>query len=818
MGVDEELSNCGKQIKRFVGKWQNIILPGKIKRNIKSEGYLSGQYRLTLDQDQVMELLVGKDLYSDPSVFVRELIQNAIDAVRTRKQLDNNLPTYWKAQINIRSWMDDEGYHWFRIEDNGIGMTEDTIMNFFLKIGRSYYTSETFQQAKLRCKADPDYMPISRFGIGILSCFMGDKGTNRVEVSTKHFNEYGIYYPALRLSMHGMNGYYYMASKEKNHLPGPMKGVTQKEKEQYLKQAGTVIAVRTNLYQTGKYKGFKEIVDRYVVFPPAAIHYDGVEGSFDYLTESDFISSIHEIQPSIDLNENSLEFLLSKSQLNEINDERPELSFSECPKILLKCIPLDYYTDSPFLTGAVLTAKVIGNHDPITINLGKRKELANVKIELFVDNATNELGLKISLVFGKNFSRKMDLVEENGPHNRIYFELHEDDPYISDIIEAFYHSDINNPRWKDYMKQKYNVSSSELSKKIREIDDKIKRNSDISREDIETFHAYQTIIKEWRFIACKLSQFDWYTKYFNDIKNKTGIHSLVAHNGILCGNGDFFVTTAYKQNLGTIVLLKDKYRPNIDVARDSIRTLTLEASSDLEVIRNYINSHGFNLVADMAGIDEVGYSYLPMKMYCSLLEQRSDLVKKVMINTDKGIYSLEDLCAKVQEYGKMRIINFPLISNRSYWGSKKNGNLYAYLGAAYIRKNFSLRLKLEKYYSEVYVLAKDWDNSCSYDEILPSNFFIAPLESNCKILTTGNLYQRYGCNANHCFSVWIQKNCISLHKYVPGIFKEMLRVIGEEAGENLVNNVNELLLRLRNIPSELFNIPDELFITLEDLC
>ena len=157
-------------------------------------------------------------LYSDPSVFVRELIQNAIDAVRTREQLDKNLPSDWKGQINIRCWMDQEGYHWFRIEDNGIGMTEDIIMNYFLKIGSSYYSSDTFLKAKLQCNADPDYMPISRFGIGILSCFMGDNETNQVEISTKHFKEGNIYHPALRLSMHGINGYYYLSNKDKRHI------------------------------------------------------------------------------------------------------------------------------------------------------------------------------------------------------------------------------------------------------------------------------------------------------------------------------------------------------------------------------------------------------------------------------------------------------------------------------------------------------------------------------------------------------------------------------------------------------------------------
>ena len=287
--VDLELDECSKMLRRFAGTWNDFVLPAKVDRHIQSEGYLSGQYRITLEQDQVMELFVGENLYSDPAVFVRELIQNAIDAVRTRKQLDRSLPSDWTGQINIRTWSE-RGYQWFRIEDNGIGMTEDIIRNYFLKVGRSYYNSDEFRQEKHRCKADPDYTPVSRFGIGILSCFMGDKKTNQVEVSTKHFSENGIYYPALRLSMRGINGYYYMADQEKGHTPEPMQGVTDEERALYRNEPGTIIAVRTNLYQTGKYRGFREIIDQYVLYPEVPIHFESAEeGSFEYHTEKEFI-------------------------------------------------------------------------------------------------------------------------------------------------------------------------------------------------------------------------------------------------------------------------------------------------------------------------------------------------------------------------------------------------------------------------------------------------------------------------------------------------------------------------------------------------
>ena len=43
--------------------------------------------------------------------------------------------------------MDEEGYHWFRVEDNGTGMTKEIIENHFLKIGSSYYASDAFETA-----------------------------------------------------------------------------------------------------------------------------------------------------------------------------------------------------------------------------------------------------------------------------------------------------------------------------------------------------------------------------------------------------------------------------------------------------------------------------------------------------------------------------------------------------------------------------------------------------------------------------------------------------------------------------------------------
>ena len=177
--VDRELSDCLGALRYCTKRWRDLVLPRKISRKIISRGYETGEFRFTLDQNKVLDLLVGDELYQDPGVFVRELVQNAIDAVRTREKMDRNRPASWKPQINIRCWMDEEGYHWFRIEDNGTGMNREIVEKYFLKVGSSYYASDDFQRDKYRNEVEPGYQPISRFGIGVLSCFMGDRERSR---------------------------------------------------------------------------------------------------------------------------------------------------------------------------------------------------------------------------------------------------------------------------------------------------------------------------------------------------------------------------------------------------------------------------------------------------------------------------------------------------------------------------------------------------------------------------------------------------------------------------------------------------------------
>lgn len=822
--VDTELSGCRQQLDCYVGKHRDLVLPRRIKRHIESEGYMSGEYRLTLDQGQVMELLVGRNLYHDPAVFVRELLQNAIDAVRTREKLDRNLPADWKPRINISSWMDSEGYHWFRIEDNGIGMTEEIIREFFLKIGRSYYNSDEFLKAKLRCKADPNYMPISRFGIGILSCFMGDEQTNLVEVSTKHFEENGEMYPSLRMRMSGLSGYYYLASSEDYHEPGEMRGRSEPEKKPYLSQPGTAIAVRKNLYQTGKYRGFKEIVDRYVVYPSVPVHYDGDEGSFDYPTENEFINAIHNIRDSDNLEElGLLEFPLSNDQIKEIQKDIPTIEFSEKPTLKLKCVPLDSFTESTNLSGAILLANACGYAREINLNIAGEKVKTTVAINTVKGRNCNTLGIKVSLEFPDYFSKQMDLAEkkqemlDRGRDVSRLYEKYETDRLMQEIVHAIIHEHVEAPEWKKYVIRNAGISVAVLNSKIRLIQKEYYEILGIMPGDedmLKRFRVFARMKKEWEFDLCNLDDYEWYTKYFWSIKKAAGSKSVVAHNGIYCGSANFFYHEWNEsEELGTIILLKDNYRPTVDVSRDTIRQIPLETACDLEILRHQIKKQGFDFKGNYNVLDEANYPYISTREYMNLLNNRPDFITRLCFSTSDGELSAAAIDEKVKKGKRIEFTGCPTLNNHGY--NSRNEHLYDYLCAAYLRSKYILFADISQYRSDIVIAGMVNDSHDKIIEIFSPTFFL-DTQNETKYLTHKSGYWRKACNASHRLSQFIISNAEQLQRRVPGLFFEMLRSLAEDDAQTIIIVINDLLKRLKNLPDIGIIVPSDLQLAKDD--
>lgn len=111
------------------------------------------QQRFQVHLKGIIELL-SHHLYSSPAVFVRELLQNATDALRARAQVEAGLPG--EVHISVQGGT-------IVFEDSGIGLREDEIHRFLATIGES-------SKREVIAERRADF--IGQFGIGLLSCFM----------------------------------------------------------------------------------------------------------------------------------------------------------------------------------------------------------------------------------------------------------------------------------------------------------------------------------------------------------------------------------------------------------------------------------------------------------------------------------------------------------------------------------------------------------------------------------------------------------------------------------------------------------------------
>ncbi|GAS92473.1 ATP-binding protein [Mycolicibacterium brisbanense] len=107
--------------------------------------------------------LLSKNLYSSPSVYVRELIQNAVDAITARDALGG--PAAPRV-ISISPYgiaSPDSPAGEFMITDAGIGISPEQVEQFLATVGASSKSEELEQRRRTY---------LGQFGIGLLSCFL----------------------------------------------------------------------------------------------------------------------------------------------------------------------------------------------------------------------------------------------------------------------------------------------------------------------------------------------------------------------------------------------------------------------------------------------------------------------------------------------------------------------------------------------------------------------------------------------------------------------------------------------------------------------
>jgi molecular chaperone HtpG len=225
-GIQRELDTSWAVLGELYGRHDRLRGLGlrirRITSNLASDGFRRAlsfvpiRARVTADPDLVS--LLVRPLYDSPQVGVRELVQNAVDAVRERRDLATHYgsadaalppevldPLAPGADVVVRlvdrqdstpteaaggpplSWTS-----WIEVVDRGIGMTPEIVQQYFLVAGASYRKSDAWrsfhelpgeESADDRHRVRSRVLRSGRFGIGALAPFLlGDE----IDVLTRH--------------------------------------------------------------------------------------------------------------------------------------------------------------------------------------------------------------------------------------------------------------------------------------------------------------------------------------------------------------------------------------------------------------------------------------------------------------------------------------------------------------------------------------------------------------------------------------------------------------------------------------------------------
>ncbi|MFB9278671.1 ATP-binding protein [Cohnella cellulosilytica] len=228
MDIQNELDVCWAVLGEAYGRYQELnqlkISIRRVRSNLENKWYADSlpylPEKVRFDSDpEVIKLLVSPLYGGNPSYGVRELIQNAVDACNELKHLYKlrKKRRGYTSEIKVSIFQTGSDYY-FQIEDNGIGMSAEVIVNYFCKAGASYRNNNDWKTSFTE-DGITQIARSGRFGVGALAAFLlGD----RIEVTTKNIDS--------------PKGYSFMASLDD----------TQIEVNSIARATGTTIRIKIN--------------------------------------------------------------------------------------------------------------------------------------------------------------------------------------------------------------------------------------------------------------------------------------------------------------------------------------------------------------------------------------------------------------------------------------------------------------------------------------------------------------------------------------------------------------------------------------------
>jgi molecular chaperone HtpG len=137
------------------------------------------------DTGKILNIVINS-LYSDPDIFLRELLSNASDAIHKRKFLGQTEPSILNSGENEIFVHVDEKKKTIELVDTGIGLSADELIETLGTIARSGTSSFLDSIDEATDSKDAAKALIGKFGVGFYSAFMV---AEKVSVTTRKAGE-----------------------------------------------------------------------------------------------------------------------------------------------------------------------------------------------------------------------------------------------------------------------------------------------------------------------------------------------------------------------------------------------------------------------------------------------------------------------------------------------------------------------------------------------------------------------------------------------------------------------------------------------------
>lgn len=137
---------------------------------IRTSGFMPIEVNIrTGSIERLVELLAGESLYGkDPMAAVRELIQNARDAVTLKEKTATTNFERAALSLPIRVALNTGESPSLEVTDWGIGMTDKVMTDYLITLASDYWST----QFHIDFPTASGFEPAGKFGIGFLSVFM----------------------------------------------------------------------------------------------------------------------------------------------------------------------------------------------------------------------------------------------------------------------------------------------------------------------------------------------------------------------------------------------------------------------------------------------------------------------------------------------------------------------------------------------------------------------------------------------------------------------------------------------------------------------